>query len=82
MNHQKRGTTMSYEQELALLRDTFQKSHVNLVCMSEADFYALREVNPLKDATEDAADDSARKLYLQSLEPYTMYKQTDAYRRT
>ena len=82
MNHQKRGTTMSYEQELALLRDTFQKSHVNLVHMSGESFYALREVNPLKDATEDAADDSARKLYLQSLEPYTMYKQTDAYRRT
>ena len=72
---------MSYEQELALLRDTFQKSHVNLVCMSEASFYAMQEVNPLKNAAEDVTDDYARKLYLQSLEPYTMYKQTDAYRR-
>ena len=72
---------MSYEQELALLRDTFQKSHVNLVCMNEADFYALREVNPLQNDAEDTSDPSFRKLFLQSLMPYTMYKQTDAYRR-
>ena len=72
---------MSYAQELALLHDTFQKSHVNLACVSEADFYALREINPLKITSEEASDFSARKLYLQSLAPYTMYKQTDAYRR-
>lgn len=71
---------MPYEQELSLLHDTFQKSHVNLARIVEADFYALREVNPLQNAT-DASDASARRLFLQSLSPYTMYKQTDAYRR-
>ena len=73
---------MSYEQELALLHDTFQKSHVNLICLPEADFYALREVNPLQNDGEDTSDSSLRELFLQSLAPYTMYKQTDAYRRT
>ena len=72
---------MSYEQEFALLHDTFRKSHVNLVCMSQSDFYDLREIHPLQANTEDDFASSARKLFLQSLEPYTMYKQTDRYRR-
>ena len=72
---------MLYEQELALLRDTFQKSHVNLVCMSQSDFYDLRDVHPLQAGTEDDSSSSLRKLFLQTLAPYTMYKQTDAYRR-
>jgi len=71
---------MPYEQELSLLHDTFQKSHVNLARLAEADFYSLREVNPLQNAI-DASDVSARRLFLQSLSPYTMYKQTDVYRR-
>ena len=73
---------MSYEQELALLCDTFRKSHVSLTCLLEADFYALREVNPLQNDGKDVSDLSLRKLFLQSLAPYTMYKQTDVYRRT
>ena len=72
---------MSYEQEFALLHDTFRKSHVNLVCMSQSDFYDLRETHPLQANTEDDFASSARKLFLQSLESYTMYKQTDRYRR-
>ena len=72
---------MPYEQELALLHDTFHKSHVNLIRVTAANFYAMREVNPLQNDTEDMTDSSARKLFLQSLTPYTMYKQTDAYRR-
>ena len=72
---------MSYEQEFALLHDTFRKSHVNLVCMSQSDFYDLREIHPLQANTEDDSFASLRKLFLQSLEPYTMYKQTDRYRR-
>ena len=72
---------MPYEQELELLRDTFYKSRVSLSCLQDADFYAMREVNPLQSDTEDVPDASARKLFLQSLLPYTMYKQTDAYRR-
>lgn len=72
---------MPYEQEFALLHDTFQKSYVNLSRINETDFYALREINPLQGNTEDASDFSARKLFLQSLTPHTMYKQTDAYRR-
>ena len=71
---------MSYEQEFALLHDTFRKSNVSLAHMSDADFYALRETNPLQSAVADI-DNSARKLFLQSLAPYTMYKQTDVYRR-
>jgi len=72
---------MPYEQEFALLHDTFQKSHVSLSLIAEVDFYALREVNPLQTGIEDTPDFLARKLFLQSLAPYTMYKQTDAYRR-
>ncbi len=72
---------MPYEQEFALLHDTFQKSHVNLTRVGETDFYALREVNPLQSTDKDISDDSAQKLFLQALSPYTMYKQTDAYRR-
>ena len=71
---------MPYEQELELLHDTFQKSHVSLAHIAEADFYALREVNPLQNST-DTIDASLGKLFPQSLEPYTFYKQTDAYRR-
>ncbi len=73
---------MPYEQEFALLHDTFQKSHVNLTRMNDTDFYAMREVNPLQSTAEDISDASLRKLFLQSLTPYTMYKQTDAYRRS
>ena len=63
------------------MHDTFQKSHVSLSLVAEVDFYALREVNPLQTGTEDTPDFFARKLFLQSLAPHTMYKQTDAYRR-
>ncbi|MBE6698973.1 MAG: helix-turn-helix domain-containing protein [Ruminococcaceae bacterium] len=77
----KGGISMPYEQEFALLHDTFQKSHVSLSLIAEVDFYALREVNPLQTGIEDTPDFLARKLFLQSLAPYTMYKQTDAYRR-
>ena len=72
---------MLYEQELQLLRDTFQKSHVSLSCLSKADFYALQEVSPLQSGVGIAADSSVRKLFVQSLTPHTMYKQTDVYRR-
>ncbi len=72
---------MLHEQELVLLHDIFQKSHVDLSCITEADFYALREVNPLQNTAENVSNSSARKLFLQSLAPYTMYKQRDAYRR-
>ena len=72
---------MSYEQELELLRDTFYKSRVTLSCLDTAQFYALCEVNPLQSTEQGEADASARKLFLQSLVPHTMYKQTDAYRR-
>ena len=72
---------MSYGQELQLMHDIFQKSNVNLARLSEVDFYALREVNPLQSSKNDTLDASVQKLFLQSLAPYTMYKQTDAYRR-
>ena len=72
---------MPYEKELELLRDTFQKNHVSISCFDSAQFYALCEVNPLQSNEQGEADASARKLFLQSLEPHTMYKQTDAYRR-
>ena len=72
---------MPYKKELELLRDTFQKSHVSLSCLEGAQFYALCEVNPLQSNEQGEADASARKLFLQSLVPHTMYKQTDAYRR-
>jgi AraC-like DNA-binding protein len=72
---------MSYEQELALLRDIFQKAHVNLACVTEDDFYSMQETNPLKVRTENDGDTTAPKLFLQSLAFFTMYKQTDAYRR-
>ena len=71
---------MSYEQEFALLRDTFQKNHVSVSRMSDAAFYALQEVNPLSGDGGVLAE-PAQKLFLQSLLPYTMYRQTDAYRR-
>lgn len=73
---------MSFEQELELLHDTFHKSHVNLSCLKDVDFYALQEVNPLQSNTSDVPDDTMRKLFLQSLLPNTMYKQTDVYRRS
>ena len=72
---------MPYEQELELLHDTFHKSHVTLSCLKDVDFYALREVNPLQSNAANAPDEAVRKLFLQSLSPNTMYKQTDAYRR-
>ena len=72
---------MPYQQELALLRDTFQKSHVNLRCITEEDFYAIQEVNPLQNDAKAISDVSLRKLFLRPLAPYTMYKQIDAYRR-
>ena len=71
---------MSYEQEFALLRDTFQKNHVSVSRMSDAAFYALQEVNPLSGDGGVLAE-PVQKLFLQSLLPYTMYRQTDAYRR-
>ena len=71
---------MPYEQELELLRDTFQKSHVNLARVRGADFYAMREVNPLQSTVNDD-DSSLRKLFPQSLMRHTLYKQTDSYRR-
>ncbi len=76
-----RSKAMPYKQELQLLHDIFQKSNVKLACLSQVEFSALREVNPLQSGTSDALNTSARKLFLQSLDPCTMYKQTDAYRR-
>lgn len=72
---------MSYEQELELLRDTFYKSRVTLSCLDTARFYAIYEANPLQSNEQNASGIDVRKLFLQSLLPYTMYKQTDAYRR-
>ena len=72
---------MSYEQELELLRDTFYKSRVTLSCLDIAQFYAICEANPLQSNEQNASGIDVRKLFLQSLLPYTMYKQTDAYRR-
>ena len=71
---------MQHEQALSLLQDTFQKSHVRLARIAEADFYAMREIHPLLNETEVSAD-SARRLFQNDLTHYTMYKQTDAYRR-
>lgn len=71
---------MPYEQEFALLYDTFQKSHVNLTRLAEMDFYATQEIHPLLNAAEVSVE-STRKLFPSNLAPNTMYKQTDAYRR-
>ena len=72
---------MPYKKELELLRDTFQKSHVSLSCLEGAQFYTMCEVNPLQIGGTEAPEEVTRKLFLQALSPYTMYKQTDAYRR-
>lgn len=79
-NGAKGGIVLPYQQELELLRDTFQKSHVTLSCIQESRFYELREVNPLQ-SNIDQNDTSLQKLFPQSLMPYTFYKQTDVYRR-
>lgn len=71
---------MPYEQELSLLQDTFQKSHVRLARIAEADFYAMQEMHPLLNEKE-VSFDSARRLFPSNLVHHTMYKQTDAYRR-
>ncbi len=76
----KRGSKMLYEQELSLLRDVFQKSHVNLSRVAEADFYATPEIHPLLNEGAVSAE-SIHRLFPSKLDPYTMYKQTDAYRR-
>ena len=71
---------MPYEQEFSLLYDTFQKSHVNLARISVSDFYAIEEIHPLLGAREEP-DTPPKKLFQNDLASYTMYKQTDAYRR-
>ena len=70
---------MSYEQELALLHDVFQKSHVSLLCLPHRDFCNLAEIPPLFDA--QTLSENTSKLFVQTLAPDTIYKQTDAYRR-
>lgn len=71
---------MPYEQELALLRDVFQKSHVSLARVSGEDFYNIPDINPLMDVK--TLRDVPQKLFAHTLAFYTMYKQTDAYRRS
>lgn len=71
---------MPYEQELSFLQDTFQKSHVRLARIAEADFYAMQEIHPLLNETL-APSVAARRLFPNDLFPWTMYKQTDVYRR-
>ena len=71
---------MPHKEELALLRDTFQKNHVSLACIGESEFYSMPEIHPLLPKTEALAA-SARRLFQNNLAPYTMYRQTDAYRR-
>ena len=71
---------MPYSGELELLRATFKKSNVNVLCLKKADFYALRETNPLDTGT-NFEDDKTPYLFTQKLAPYTLYKQVDTYRR-
>ena len=71
---------MPYKQELELLHDTFQKSSVNISCIDKSNITDLREETPFF-ATNDTPEASARRLFPHALEPYTLYKQIDAYRR-
>lgn len=71
---------MSYESELALLHDVFQKSRVNVSCIEKKNITDLSEESPFF-ATDDTPEASARRLFSHELAPHTLYKQVDAYRR-
>ena len=71
---------MPYKQELELLHDTFQKSHVGVSRVEKKNISDLQEESPFF-ATEDTLETSVRRLLSHPIEPYTLYKQIDAYRR-
>ena len=75
-----KGIFMPYKQELELLHDTFQKSRVNISCVEKKNITDLCEETPFF-ATNDTPEASARRLFSHKLEPCTLYKQIDAYRR-
>ena len=72
---------MSYTQELELLHDIFQKSHVSLTCLSKEKFCTLATSGALsiEEMLRAAAEENG--IFSHPIAPYTMYKQTDVYRR-
>ncbi len=63
------------------MQDVFQKNHISLSRIAEAEFYAMKEIHPLWNEAQVSLE-SANNLFLSDLTSHTMYKQTDAYRRT
>lgn len=71
---------MTYEQELALLRDIFQKNHVNVSLVTKKNFGACTAMPPFFEG-EGKNETFLRKLFSHPLASLTMYKQIDVYRR-
>ena len=78
---QKGEIFMPYEQELALLHDIFQKSHVNLTCLPKEKFSSLATSGLLSVEEMIWAEGEKNSIFSHPLAPHTMYKQTDVYRR-
>lgn len=72
---------MPYTQELELLHDIFQKSHVNLTCIAKEKFYTLATSGALSVEEMLRSEAEENGIFSHPLAPYTMYKQTDTYCR-
>ena len=74
---------MSYQKELSLLCDTLQKSHIRVELVTGA-AVAAATLTPDVENDDMLGNDAKlwRSVLRQSLSPATLYKTTDAYRRT